>query len=113
MAHKDFLAFLLAVRESPLMLVRYDRRNLAQLLFHARNEGYDFTADEVADLVGALEASVILDKDGDQFDGSSRLWQQMWGRRHLAYVIDCVVRRHTDAELAELTDRAAAAGVPS
>ena len=102
MARKSFVEFLVAVRDSPAMLTRYDRRNLSQLLFHARNEGYDFTSAEVADVVAALEASVIVAKDGDPFDGTSRLWRQMWGQRHLAYVIDCVVRRHSDAELAEV-----------
>jgi hypothetical protein len=109
MAHKSVLAFLVAARDSPAMLTRYDRRNLPQLLFHARNEGYDFTAGEVADVVGALEASVIVDHDGDPFDGTSRLWREMWGRRHLAYVIDCVVRRHTEDELAAVVFAEAAA----
>jgi hypothetical protein len=102
MARDSFLAFLLAARDSPAVLARYNRRNLAQLVFHARNDGYAFTADDIQDVVGALEASVILKKDGDPFDGTSRLWRQMWGRPHLEYVVDCVVRRHTDAELAAL-----------
>jgi len=99
MARESFLAFLVAVRDSPAMLARYDHRNLQQLLFHAGNEGYDFDADDIADVVGALEANVIRHKDGDPFDGTSRLWRHMFGRRHLAYVVDAVVGRHTEAEL--------------
>lgn len=105
MSQKSFLEFLTAVRDDPAMLVRYNQRNLPQLLFHARNEGYDFTATDVEDVVGALEASVILAKDGDPFDGTSRLWRQMWGRFHLEYIVDCVLRRHTDAELSSIVDK--------
>ena len=30
---------------------------------------------------------------------TSRLWRQMWGRRHLGYLIDHVVNRHSEDEL--------------
>ncbi len=99
MSQTRVLRFLLAARESPAMLARYSQRNLSQLLFHARNEGYDFTAQEMADVIGKLEASVILTKDRDPFDGTARLWRQMWGRTHLDYVVEQVVGRHTDDEL--------------
>jgi hypothetical protein len=104
MSRKSFLEFLVAARDSPAMLARYDQRNLPQMLFHARNDGYDFTVDEVSAVIGSLEESVIVHKDDDPFDGTSRLWRHMWGRRHLAYVIDSVLCRHTDAELAALAD---------
>ncbi len=102
MSQESFLEFLLAAHENPAMLESYNRRNLSQLLFHARNEGFDFTADEVEDVVGALEASVILNKDHDPFDGSSRLWRQMWGKCHLEYLVRHVVERHTHEELVAL-----------
>lgn len=99
MSQQSFLDFLLAAKASPLMLARYNGRNLAQLLLHAKYDGYDFSADDVADVAGRLEASVILSKDQDPFDETSRLWRRMWGRRHLGYLIDEVVRRHSDDEL--------------
>ena len=102
MSRESFLEFLLAARDSPGLRARYNPRNLAQLVFHARNEGFDFTAEDVANVVGALEANVIVAKDGDPFDGTSRLWRHMWGAYHLEYVVDSVVRRHTDDELRSL-----------
>jgi len=102
MSQENFLNFLRAARDSAAMLTRYNQRNLAQLLFHAKNDGFDFTARDVSELVGRLEASVILNKDGGPFDGTSQLWRMMWGRYHLEYLIDHVVRRHTDDELAAL-----------
>jgi hypothetical protein len=99
MSHANVLRFLSAAHANGAMRSSYDQRNLSQLLFHAKNDGFEFTAADVADVVGTLEASTILTKDQDPFDATSRLWRHMWGRYHLAYVIDHVLRRHTDAEL--------------
>ena len=103
MSQQSFLDLLLAVRESPALLAQYDRRNLVQLLFHARCAGYDFTAEDMANVAGKLEASVILEKDQDPFDATSGLWRRMWGSRHLGYLVEHVVRRHTDDELRALS----------
>ena len=110
MSQQAFLDFLLATSASPAMLARFDQRNLAQLVFHGRNEGFEFTTDDVADVAGKLEASVILSKDQDPYDETSRLWRRMWGRRHLDYLIEHVVRRHTEAELRALIAADGAAG---
>lgn len=99
MSQESFMKFLLAVRGSAALLARYNQRNLSQLLFHAKNEGFEFTAEDMAEVIGKLEANVILNKDQDPFDGTSRLWREMWGRYHLEYLVNQVVRRHTDEEL--------------
>lgn len=104
MSQENFLEFLSAARRSVAVLARYNRRNLSELLFQAKNEGFDFTADEVAEVIGKLEANVILTKDRDPYDGTSRLWREMWGRRHLEYLINHVVDRHTDEELRSLVN---------
>lgn len=99
MSQESFLAFLIAARDDRSVLARYDKRNVAQVAFHARHEGYDFTSQEMAAVVGALEASVILTKDRSPYDGTAPLWRRMWGQRHLGYVVEHVVKRHTDEEL--------------
>ena len=107
MSRESFLTFLKAARDDRALLARYDLRNLTQLVFHARNEGYDFTPEEIASVVGALEASVILAKDQSPYDGTAPLWRRMLGQRHLGYVVEHVVKRHTDAELDRIVARAA------
>lgn len=102
MSQGSFVEFLSAARRDAAMLAAYDQRNLSQLLFHARNDGYDFTAADAAAVIGALETNVIVAKDGDPYDENSRLWRQMWGRRRLGYLVDRVAARHTDAELSAL-----------
>ncbi|MCC7372484.1 MAG: hypothetical protein IT306_28990 [Chloroflexi bacterium] len=96
---------MLALNCSPSMLARYEGRNLSQVLFHAKNDGYVFSADDLADVAGKLEASVILSKDQEQFDETSHLWRRMWGRRHLGYLVEHVIRRHSESELRDLIGR--------
>src|SRR2546423_11533483 len=95
MSVEDVLDFLKRAREDTAMLARYNQRNLSELLFHAKNEGFDFTAENLADVAGKLEASVILEKDHDPFDETSRLWREMWGRISPAYLGGPVGRRHS------------------
>jgi hypothetical protein len=102
MPHESFLSFLIAARDDRSVLARYDGRNLAQIVFHARNEGYDFTPEDVSLVVGALEANVILAKDKSTYDGTAPLWRRMWGRTHLDYVVKEVVQRHTHEELCDI-----------
>ena len=104
MSRTSFLEFLRAARDDPALRARYEPRDLTQLVFHARNDGFEFTAGDVADVVGALEANVIVAKDGDPFDATSRLWRRMWGAYHLEYLVDSVVRRHSDDELRSFVD---------
>jgi hypothetical protein len=103
-SQENFLEFLFTAHASVAVLACYNQRNLDEVIFHAKNEGFDFTGDEVADVVGKLEANVILTKDRDPYDGSSRLWRQMWGRHYFEYLITRVVDRHTDEELRSLIE---------
>jgi hypothetical protein len=102
MSHQSFLRFLLAVRDDPALRERYDRRDLTRMTFHARNDGFDFSAEDAAFVAGTLEAKVIVDKDRDPFDATSGLWRRMWGAYHLQYLVDSVVSRYTDDELRSL-----------
>jgi hypothetical protein len=104
MSRKSVLEFLRAARDDAALRERYNPRDLNQLVFHARNDGFDFTAGDLADVVGALEANVVATKDRDPFDASSGLWRRMWGVYHLDYLVDSVVRRHNDDELQSVGD---------
>jgi hypothetical protein len=103
MASADFVRFLLAMKEEPRLLARYDEFSLPQLLFHAQNEGFAFDGGDAAAVVGKLEADVILGKDGQPFDGSSSLWRHMWGQRYLGYIVRDVLPRFSERELSDLS----------
>jgi hypothetical protein len=107
MSQQNFLRFLSAASVSPVMRARYNPRNLSQLIFHAKNEGFDFTQADIAAVVGPLEYTVATQKDrtGDlpaEMNGSSPLWRTMWGLYHLEYILDHVLSRFTQQELAAL-----------
>ncbi len=102
MSAQVFLDFLRAARDAPGLRARDRGRNLVQLVFHARNEGFDFTERDVATVVGALETNVIVGKDGEREGPDSTLWRHMWGVPRLDYVLDHVVARHTEDELRAL-----------
>jgi len=110
MARHEFVRFLRAVRDDPMLLAAYDRRSLAQVLFHARDDGFDFDQADAEEVIGRLEYDLVTVGDGQPFDGSSSLWRHMWGRRYLGYLVDHVVRRYPDERLAAV---GAAEGVPA
>lgn len=105
MSHEGFVDFLSAARDSSAVLARYSQRNIAQVVYHAKLDGFDFSTDDMADVIGILEANVIVNKDRDPFDGTSRLWRSMWGVSFLDYLVNHVVRRHTSEELRSLIKR--------
>lgn len=99
MASSEFIRFIGELRSDPRMLAAYQRKNLVQLVFHARNAGFDFTEDEAVATVGALEINVIVSKDAEPVDGGSRLWEKMWSRPYLDYIVNHVAARYSDDEL--------------
>ncbi|MFD5795911.1 Nif11-like leader peptide family natural product precursor [Streptomyces diastatochromogenes] len=109
MSQQSFVKFLLAARDDPAKRAAYESRNLSQLVFHAKNEGFEFTPEEMAEVVSQLEMGVIIEKDAEPVDGNSSLWRAMWGQTHLGYLLDRVVARHTDDELRTLAETNGAA----
>jgi hypothetical protein len=99
MAQPEFVRFLRAVRDDAGLLAGYDGRSLAQVLFHARGAGFEFTQADAEEVIGRLEYDLVTVGDGQRFDGGSELWRHMWGRRYLGYLVDHVVRRYADADL--------------
>ena len=99
MSQRDCLRFLIDVSRRPAMLVDYEGRSLASLLFAAKSDGYDFDAADLAAVRGALEANVILAIHRDPYDGTARLWRSMWGKPHLRYLVDGVLALHTEAQM--------------
>lgn len=100
MSARNVVAFLCAAQENRSLIPEYNVRSLSQLTLHARVAGYEFTARDLAAVIGPLEVQVILEKDGDPaINGSARLWPRMWGVHHFEYVIDHVLARFTRDEL--------------
>jgi len=103
MSVPDFTRFLRRLCNDAEYLARYSNRNFSQLIFHAQNDGFQFSTGDISAVVGTLEAAVIMDKDHEEIDGNSSLWRSMWGKPHLDYLVNEVARRFTGEELSLLT----------
>ena len=99
MSTQSFVDFLREIRDDPALLAQFSQRNLSQLIFHAKNRGFEFSPGDVAAVVTLLEMNTITVKDKEDVSGSSGLWRRMWGRRHLDYLVQHVVARFDDGEL--------------
>jgi len=99
MSQTAAIQFLMDLRDTDALRVAYRTRNLLQVVFHARDLGYDVTAEDLAKTVARLEFGVVVDKDQQPFGGSSRLWRSMWGLAYLDYVVEYVLGRYSDDEL--------------
>ncbi len=67
-----------------------------KVLAYAKRTGYEFTEKEFDDSVWGIE-TLLADKLGENFDLSFSLWETMWGKYYLEYlvsnVIDCLSKR--------------------
>lgn len=103
MPRKSFIDFLIFLKSDHARFAAYDTRNLAQFIFHAQNEGFEFTKDDIDQVIGKLEVDAITVKDNESFGANSALWHDMWGCRRLDYLINRLLPRFTDSELATIS----------
>ncbi|MFO0957560.1 MAG: EthD domain-containing protein [Isosphaeraceae bacterium] len=99
MARIDVVRFLLDCASDDGMLRSFDGRNLPELLFHAKARGYPFAAADLSAVAGGLEAYVITRRMGEAIGPSSGLWRRMWGKSHLQYVVDELIRPLSKGEV--------------
>ncbi|MGK7879445.1 MAG: Nif11-like leader peptide family natural product precursor [Crocosphaera sp.] len=63
---------------------------------------YSFTEKEFDDVVWDLEG-LLAQKRGENFDLNFSLWETMWGKYYLEFVVDNVVSCLSDQELEQVT----------
>lgn len=101
---REAVRFVHDVAHNDAQLADYAALTLDALVLRAKREGYDFEAEDLSAVRAALEANVILEVDKDPFDGSASLWERMWGRSHLAYVVDACVRDRDEETLWQIVN---------
>lgn len=85
-------------------MAHYLPLSASELILHARSAGYDFTLEEVAGVVGAMEVHIIMERAGEEINASSSLWLKMWGKRRLQYVVDELYRTFSQEERQQFLD---------
>ena len=98
-SEKSFIDFLRSLQPDSARFEAYDGRNLDQLAFHAKNEGFQFTKSDIGQVIGTLEFQAVSAKDNEQFGAESGLWRDMWGCRRLDYLVNRLLPRFSAEEL--------------
>jgi hypothetical protein len=93
MAKKAVINFLQQLIQQPELQNKLKTLPKPEVLLYAERAGYEFTEKEFDDTVWGLEI-LLADKLGENFDLNFSLWETMWGKYYLEYlvsnVIDCL-----------------------
>lgn len=86
MSAANVIDFLRTVATRPDVLDTLKTRTKDEVIDAAAGFGYPFTEAEFNSLIWDLEAK-LADKRGEQFDPQFPLWQTMWGKYYLEYLV--------------------------
>lgn len=104
MSKENVVAFFKELQQDYYKQQKFHRKNLAELLFHAKNLGYDFTFEHLSELVAQMELKLITERLQEEFGPYSRLWPKMWGVYRLEYVLEHLFNDLSDEELEQLLE---------
>ena len=102
MSAANVVQFLRQCAADKELLELCDSLSLADLLFFVKAPASRFRARDLASVAGSFEAYIIIQKRKESIDESSTLWPQMWGKRHLRYVVQDLMGSLTAAEIENL-----------
>lgn len=82
----------LSCQDEVRAILRYKTKS--ELLQYASESGFDFSEKEFDDTIWEFEIE-LAGKLNEKFDLSFSLWETMWGRYYLDYLIDNLAAVHT------------------
>ena len=99
MSKASVVDFFRACHSDTYLLEKFEQKNLPEVIFHAKSLGYSFSGEELAEVIGSMEAQLIIERMGEAIDANSSLWRRMWGKSRLQYVIEELFQTFSEAEL--------------
>ncbi len=99
MSKENVINFFGACSNDTALLDKFERKNLPEVLLHAKSIGYSFSSEELATVIGGMEAQIITQKMGEEINAYSSLWPRMWGKSRLQYIVRDLLPNFSDAEL--------------
>ncbi|MEO0967707.1 MAG: Nif11-like leader peptide family natural product precursor [Cyanobacteria bacterium J06639_18] len=99
MCKQNVINLFKAAKQNPDLMAKFNVRSLEELLFHAKNLGYDFSREELASVIGGLEVTFITKKLNEQVGSRSTLWRRMWAKYHFQYLVEDVFCSFSEQEL--------------
>ncbi|AVQ71170.1 MAG: Nif11-like leader peptide family natural product precursor [Dolichospermum sp.] len=97
MSKREVCNFLKALAEDSLLKNELKVKEKDEVMRYAQQR-YDFTQREFDDFVWVLE-NLLADKRGEKFDLAFSLWETMWGKYYLEFVVDNVIGSLSDQDL--------------
>ncbi|NHC34273.1 Nif11 family protein [Scytonema millei] len=99
MSKESVIDFFRVCHHDTTLFAKFESKNLSEVIFHAKSLGYSFNGEELAEVIGGMEAQIITERMGEAIDANSSLWRRMWGKSRLQYVIEELFQTFSEAEL--------------
>jgi hypothetical protein len=99
MAKKAVINFLQHLIQQPELQHKLKTLPKPEVLLYAEDSGYEFTEHEFDDTVWGIEI-LLADKLGKNFDLNFSLWETMWGKYYLEYLVSNVIDCLSESEIA-------------
>ena len=107
MAKIKVFEFFQDLAERPELRLELRTKSKPEVLAYANQAGFSFTEQDFDDAIWGIEM-FLADKIGETFDFSFSLWETMWGKYYLDYLIDNVVGCVTQQDIAAFLKQGAA-----
>jgi hypothetical protein len=98
MSRKNVIYFLHTLAARPDVLDTLKVKSKAEVMTVAAGFGFPFTEDEFNELVWSLEQR-LASRRNEAFDATFPLWQTMWGRYYLEYLVIDLIPSFQEAHL--------------
>lgn len=99
MSKENVISLLNSCKKDANIFDKFNQKNLPEIILHAKNMGYSFTSEELAEIIGAMEAYIIMNRMGEEINANSSLWPKMWGKSRLEYIITELFNSFSESEL--------------
>jgi hypothetical protein len=98
MSATNLLGFLRLLGERRDLLDELRTKTKDEVVDAAAKLGYAFSATDYDAVIWSLEGE-LAKKRGEEFDGNFSLWNLMWGRYYLEFVVEDMLASFTPTEL--------------
>ena len=98
MTNSPVIEFLRTVGGRPDILDSLKVRGKDDVIAAAAGLGYPFSSEEFNTIVWQLEEQLAAER-GEQFDGQFPLWQLMWGKYYLEYLVIDLIPSFQETQL--------------
>ncbi|MGL5925979.1 hypothetical protein [Chroococcidiopsis sp.] len=99
MSKESVIDFFRVCYRDTTLFAKFEQKNLPEVILHAKSLGYSFNGEELAEVIGGMEAQIITERMGEAIDANSSLWRRMWGKSRLQYVVEELFQTFSEAEL--------------